>query len=68
MTTLHQYLNTSYARSKQAGIEIFPGVRVQVSPTRVRVPDLTAIQRSQEQGEVFTSPPHLCAEVLSPED
>ncbi len=54
--------------SKHGDIGSFPGVRVQVSPTRIRVPDLTVIKRSQTQGEIFTAPPHLCIEILSDED
>ena len=57
-----------HARSTLCGIEVFPSVRVQVSPTRIRVPDVTAIKRSQIQGEVSAAPPHLCIEVLSERD
>jgi Uma2 family endonuclease len=56
------------ARAAESGIKVFPGVRVQVSPSRIRVPDVTVIKRSQFQGEIFTAPPHLCIEVLSKED
>lgn len=56
------------ARSDELGVEVFPGVRVQVNPTRFRVPDITVIRASQEQGEIFTSPPHLCIEILSKDD
>jgi Uma2 family endonuclease len=55
-------------RSAKYGIEVFPGVRVQVSPTRIRVPDVTVIKSSQFQGEIFTAPPHLCIEILSKDD
>jgi Uma2 family endonuclease len=55
-------------RSAEYGIEVFPGVRVQVSPTRIRVPDVTVIKSSQFQGEIFTAPPHLCIEILSKDD
>jgi Uma2 family endonuclease len=50
------------------GIKIYPGQRVQVSPTRFRIPDVTVVKASQFQGEIFTSPPHLCIEVLSKDD
>ncbi len=56
------------ARSDELGIEVFPSVRVQVSPTRFRVPDVSVVKRSQEQGEIFTNPPHLCIEILSKDD
>ena len=56
-----------HARSALYGNEVFPGVRVQVSPTRIRVPDITVIENSQFQGEIFTAP-HLCIEILSKKD
>jgi Uma2 family endonuclease len=56
------------ARSAEYRIKVFPGVRVQVSPTRIRVPDVTVIKSSQFQGEIFTAPPHLCVEILSKDD
>jgi Uma2 family endonuclease len=57
-----------HARSALNGIKVFPGVRVQVRPTRIRVPDVTVIKNSQFQGEIFENPPHLCVEVLSKDD
>jgi Uma2 family endonuclease len=55
-------------RSKELGIEVLPEQRVQVSPSRFRVPDVTVVKTSQTQGEIFTAPPHLCVEVLSKDD
>ncbi len=52
-------------RSKELGIEVVPEQRVQVSPTRFRIPDVTVVKSSQVQGEIFTAPPHLCIEILS---
>jgi Uma2 family endonuclease len=56
------------ARSVELGIEVFPEQRVQVSPTRFRIPDVTVVKTSQFQGEIFTNPPHLCVEILSKDD
>src|SRR3984957_2661498 len=55
-------------RSKELGIEVIPGQRVQVGPTRFRVPDVTVVKSSQTIGEIFTAPPHLCIEILSKDD
>jgi Uma2 family endonuclease len=55
-------------QAKQLSIEVFPEQRVQVSRTRFRIPDVTVIKLSQEQGEIFTNPPHLCIEILSKDD
>jgi Uma2 family endonuclease len=50
-----------------AGTEILPEVRVQVKPSRFRVPDICiAVDDSDEP--ILTKPPFLCVEVLSPED
>jgi Uma2 family endonuclease len=57
-----------FAHSADYRIKVFPGVRVQVSATRIRVPDVTVIKNSQVQGEIFTAPPHLCIEILSKDD
>ena len=54
--------------AKELGIESFPEQQVQVSRTRFRIPDVTVIKLSQEQGEIFTNPPHLCIEILSRDD
>lgn len=49
---------------------IYPSVeaRVQVSPTRFRVPDVCAFIAPAPAGQIFTHPPFLCVEILSPED
>ncbi len=41
------------------------GWRVQVTATRVRVPDVCVVQKLED---VVTEPPLLCVEVLSPDD
>jgi len=55
-------------RRKELGIKVYAEQRVQVSPTRFRIPDVTVVQASQFQGEIFSNPPHLCIEVLSKDD
>jgi Uma2 family endonuclease len=45
----------------------FPEQRVQVKQTRFRVPDVT-VTRGIPDEKVFTHPPLLCIEILSPED
>ena len=58
------YLHTHY---EQAGIEVYPELRVQVKPTRFRVPDL-CLTLGDPGEEILTHPPFLCIEILSPED
>jgi Uma2 family endonuclease len=55
-------------RRKELPLRAFPEQRVQVSPTRFRIPDVTVVKTSQFQGEIFKNPPHLCIEVLSKDD
>lgn len=55
-------------RRKEWGVRAYPEQRVQVSPTRFRIPDVTVVKASQDQGEIFTAPPHLCIEILSKDD
>jgi len=42
--------------------------RIQVSATRFRVPDICVIAGPEPEEQIFTTPPFLCVEVLSPED
>lgn len=55
-------------RRKEFGIREYPEQRVQVSPTRFRIPDVTVIKTSQPQDEIFRLPPFLCIEILSKDD
>jgi len=43
-------------------------LRVQVGPNRVRLPDVVVVELPLPDEEVFTSPPYLCIEVMSPDD
>jgi Uma2 family endonuclease len=56
-----------YARRKGLGIQVFSERRIRVSGSRYRVPDVcVTIGLPDEQ--IFTTPPFLCIEILSPED
>jgi len=46
----------------------FPSQRLQVSPTRCRVPDICVVHLPEPEEQVFTQPPCICIEILSPED
>src|SRR5207253_2551432 len=43
-------------------------VRVQVKPTRFRVPDVACILGARPQNSIIDQPPFLVIEVLSPDD
>jgi len=55
------------ARYETLGTEVYPELRVQVKPTRFRVPDL-CVTLGDPSEEILTRPPFLCIEILSPED
>jgi len=42
--------------------------RVQVRPTRFRVPDICVLRGGHPAGSIVTEAPFLCVEILSPED
>src|SRR5579862_2239833 len=56
-----------FARAKQWDIRVYPEQRVQVKPGRFRVPDICVIVGETKE-QVFTVPPFLCIEILSPDD
>ena len=56
-----------YTRRKELGMQVFPEQRIRISGSRYRVPDL-CVTRGEPDEQVFTTPPFLCIEILSPED
>jgi Uma2 family endonuclease len=56
-----------YNRRQEWGICVVPEQRVQVSPTRFRVPDVCVVV-GEPTGQIFREPPFICIEILSPED
>ena len=57
-----------HERRKQWGIHVFPGQRIQVSPTRFRVPDVCVVAGPKPTEQIFHQPPLICIEILSPDD
>ncbi|MEO7145169.1 MAG: Uma2 family endonuclease [Bryobacteraceae bacterium] len=56
------------AREKTVGTFCFPEQRVQVKRDRFRVPDVCVYIGQEPDEEVFTTPPFLVVEILSPRD
>jgi len=56
----------SHAREWQ--IRVRPDVRIQVAPTRFRVPDIALCSRSSQDKRIVQEAPLVVVEVLSPED
>ncbi len=57
-----------YNRRDEYGIHVFPEQRVQVKPTRFRVPDICAVAGDEPNEQILTLPPFLCIEILSKDD
>ena len=49
-------------------VSAFAELRVQVSPTRYRVPDLCVLRAGQARSPIVVGAPLLCIEILSSED
>src|SRR5690349_18656181 len=69
----HSWLQTAlgaffFARRKQWGIEVLVEQRVQVTPTRFRIPDICVLLGADPREQIITKPPFICTEILSPED
>jgi Uma2 family endonuclease len=43
-------------------------LRMRVAPNKIRIPDVVVSEVPLPDEEVFTSPPYLCIEVMSPDD
>ena len=54
--------------SAKGNIRVRPELRVQVGPTRFRVPDVTVLDRNLVNEQIVTVAPLAVFEVLSPED
>ncbi len=57
-----------HERRRQWNIFVIQELRVRVSPTRYRIPDILVVAGPEPDEQVFTQPPFLCIEILSPED
>jgi Uma2 family endonuclease len=64
-TRVHGVVASLLFRNKrEAGVRVLTSQRVQVSPTRFRVPDVCVILASDPRDPIVKHPPFLCVEVL----
>ena len=56
-----------HARRKEWGLYAVPEQRVQVFPTRFRVPDV-CVMIGKPAEQIFRTPPFICIEILSKDD
>ena len=55
-------------RSQSLGVASFVEIRIRVSANRYRIPDVTVTRLPEPEEQVFTAPPYICIEILSPDD
>src|SRR5262245_34252107 len=53
---------------KDLGVEVYPSQRIRISTQRYRVPDVCVMSWPDPEEQIFTTPPHICIEVLSGDD
>jgi Uma2 family endonuclease len=60
----------TYFRShlRKHGVFAYAEQRVQVSPTRFRIPDVCVLTGSRPTDQIFTTPPFIAIEILSKDD
>jgi len=56
------------SRERRAGIRVVPEHRVQVKPTRFRIPDVCVVAGPEPGEQILTQPPFICIEILSRDD
>jgi Uma2 family endonuclease len=56
-----------YSKTREHKHDVLPEQRIQVSASRVRIPDICLVDQ-RASGEVIQQPPALCVEILSPDD
>jgi Uma2 family endonuclease len=64
-TEIASYLR---ARYRKAGFVTVVEQRVQVSPTRFRIPDVCVARAERPMEQIYRKPPLVVIEILSPED
>jgi Uma2 family endonuclease len=57
-----------HGRRREWNILVLPEQRVQVSPARFRIPDVSILAGDYSREPIVRVPPLVCIEILSPED
>lgn len=55
-------------RGEALHLQPLTGLRIQLGPRKIRIPDVVLAEAPLPDEEVFTSPPYLCVEIMSPDD
>lgn len=57
-----------WSRQVSLRLAVFPEQGIKVSARRFRIPDVCVVPLPEPDEQIFTQPPYICVEVLSPED
>ena len=52
----------------QLKVAAFPEQRIRIAARRFRIPDVCVVQLPEPDEQIFTLPPYICIEILSPDD
>ena len=55
-------------RQQALNLAAITELRMRAWPNRIRIPDVVVSEMPLPEEEIFTSPPYLCVEVMSPDD
>ena len=55
-------------RRRELRLRAFPEQRIRVAPRRYRIPDVCVVPLPEPDEQIFTQPPYICIEILSPDD
>jgi Uma2 family endonuclease len=55
-------------RRRSLRMTAFTELRIRVGPARYRIPDVCVVTLPAPDEQIFTQPPHICIEILSPGD
>ena len=55
-------------RRRSLRLTAFTELRIRVGPTRYRIPDVCVVTLPAPDEQIFTQPPYICIEILSPGD
>jgi Uma2 family endonuclease len=57
-----------WMRRNELRLRAFSELRLRISQRRYRIPDVCVVPLPEPDEQVFTQPPYICIEVLSPDD
>jgi Uma2 family endonuclease len=69
----HSILETAFGafffdRRKRFRIQVFTEQRIRIAPRKYRVPDICVYKEPAPRDRIFSTPPFIVIEILSPED